>query len=267
MKKIITILLVVLMLFTFSACADKAEENKPDKSAEETEILEAFYSEYHEDEKSAKFIRDFDGDGTEDMIVCDYVAWENMYIRQLDIYYVKLNGRKTEVVDHYSFQGEWGEAPYGDAEHVELYINENSQLLLNVLSRWDGIQGHFKLLKIGENEITEEKHLFDPGYSSGLGLFYYDNYFNHYDETEPLYEAGVETVEGIYPTYKEALEGELGIYGFSWKLWEMADKNDLSSEKYVVEPTEKVELIFENYNFEGIDIEEYHHQMYMELYY
>lgn len=266
MKKIITILLVVLMLFTFSACADKSEENKPDKSAEETEILEAFYSEYHEDEKSAKFIRDFDGDGTEDMIICDYVAQENMYIRQLDIYYVKLNGKKTEVVDHYSFQGEWGEAPYGDAEHVELYINENSQLLLNVLSRWDGIQGHFKLLKIGENEITEEKHLFDPGYSSGLGLFYYDNYFNHYDETEPLYEAGVETVEGIYPTYKEALEGELGIYGFSWKLWEMADKNDLSSEKYVVEPTEKVELIFENYNFEGIDIEEYHHQMYMELY-
>ena len=177
---------------------------------------------------------------------------------------IKINGEKAEVVDSYSFEGNFGDFPYGNAEHIELYVNENSQLLLNVLSKWDGIQGDFILLKIGENQITEEKHLFDPGYSSGLGLFYFDNYFNHYDETEPLYEykAGVETFRGIYPSYKEALESELGIYGFSWKLSEMSDINDSTSEKYVVEPTENVELIFENYNFEGIDIEEYYSQVY-----
>ena len=263
MKKIVAILLVALMSFTLVACGNN-EANQPEASNETIEILNAAYAVFCEGKKSAKFIRDFDGDGTEDMIVCNYKEWENKFIERLDIHYIKLNGKKAEVVDSYSFEGNFGDFPYGNAEHIELYINENSQLLLNILSKWDGIQGNFILLKIDENQITEEKHLFDPGYSSGLGLFYYDNYFNHYDETEPLYnyEAGVEIFSGTYPSYKEALESELGIYGFSWKLSEMSDINDSTSEKYVVEPTENVELIFENYNFEGIDIEEYYSQVY-----
>ena len=263
MKKITAILLAALMLFALAACGS-TEENNPEKSNEAIKILNTAYAEYCEGQKSAKYIRDFDGDGTEDMIICNYKELENKFIERLDIHYVKLNGENAEVVVTYSFEGEWKDFPHGEAEHTELYINENSQLLLNILSKWDGIQGNFILLEIGENQITEEKHLFDPGYSSGLGLFYYDNYFNHYDETEPLYdyEAVVEISKGIYPSYKEALEAELGIYGFSWKLSEMSDINDLISEKYVVDPTEKVELIFENYNFEGIDIEEYYSQVY-----
>ena len=252
MKKFIAILLAVLMLFSFAACADKSEGNKPDNSKKETEILEAFYSEYYEGEKSGKLIRDFDGDGITDMIAVTADFYENGYFKDINVRYVKINEDAAREIDllkierpekEYSGEG----VTYSYSEDIEFYANDKDYIMFNILSRYEGVSADYRLLKVSADSIEIEKHLYDPGYSSGLGLYFYEDYPENYD-TNALFDQEVSYKFGKYDSYKEAIETELGVYGFKWKLWDGTDPDDFVTEKYVVDPTEGAHLIFKNHN-------------------
>ena len=252
MKKFIAILLAVLMLFSFAACADKSEGNKPDSSAEETEILEAFYSEYYEGEKSGKLIRDFDGDGITDMVAVTGDFYENGYFKDINVRYVKINEDSAREIDLLKI--ERPEKEYSDedvtcsySEDIEFYANDEDYIMFNILSRYEGVSADYRLLKVSADSIEIEKHLYDPGYSSGLGLYFYEDYPENYD-TNALFDQEVSYKFGKYDSYKEAIETELGVYGFKWKLWDGTDPDDFVTEKYVVDPIEGAHLIFKNHN-------------------
>ena len=131
-------------------------------------------------------------------------------------------------------------------ERIELYANEENDIVLNMLSRYDGISANYRVLKITSEEILVEKHLVDPGYTSALGLFYEEDYLNGQDTDTALYYFEAETEKGKYSSYKEAIETELKDYGFSWKLWDECSEDNVIENKYIIEKTNKAELVFEH---------------------
>lgn len=244
MKKITALLLAALMLLTFAACKGGTEKINPEDLSKQTEILEAFYTEYYEGEKSGKLIRDFDGDGTVDMIAVTVGLFENGFHKDINIHYVKINGESAREIDILKLE-ETRELSL-QRERIELYANEENDIVLNMLSRYDGISANYRVLKITSEEILVEKHLVDPGYTSALGLFYEEDYLNGQDTDTALYYFEAETEKGKYSSYKEAIETELKDYGFSWKLWDECSEDNVIENKYIIEKTNKAELVFEH---------------------
>ena len=89
-------------------------------------------------------------------------------------------------------------------------------------------------------KISEMQHLLDPGFTSGVGLYYYNGYNDDYKSAELFSEDEMGKIEGKYSSYKEALDAEIGKYGFVWK-----KSNDNSSAlSYDVDLTDGVEEIY-----------------------
>ena len=244
MKKITAILLATLMLLTFAACKGGTEKVNPEDLAAQTEILEAFYAEYYEGEKSGKLIRDFDGDGTVDMVAVTVGLFENGFHKDINIHYVKINGESAREIDMLKLEKtqemEW------ERERIEFYADEENYIAFNLLNTYNGTAEDYRVLKITGEEIVVEKHLVDPGYTSALGLFYEEDYLNGQDWEKALYYFEAETENGIYSSYKEAIETEFKDYGFSWKLWDEWRENEVFAKKYIIEKTDNTELIFEH---------------------
>lgn len=240
MKKITAILLAVLMLLAFAACGKGGEENNDNRA-----ILDAFFDENYEGKKSGKLIRDFDGDGTEDMIAVTFEAYETGYCKELGVHYVKINEGSACEADLLRFELE--DRPFIVREYMEIYAGEKPYLMFNILDKYEGYGAEYRLLKITGDRIYVEKHLFDPGYTSGIGLYFKEDYPENYD-TKALYGLEIEHEYGKYDSYKAAIDAELGLYGFEWMRWPNADQNDVTQEKYIVDSANGAQLIFENDN-------------------
>ncbi len=248
MKKFISVLMAALMLFSFASCKGSENEGEPDAGLSDTEILEAFYTEYYSNLKGGKLIKDFDDDGTEDMLVCTYEEQTTGYMNDFSIRYIKVKDNKANEIDLVKFSS-GVDSPYGFDEYIGLYMNADNQLLCNMLCKYEGTSADYMLFSITENKLQKEAHLLDPGYTSGIELIHRDDYFNNYDSEKALYGLDPEATYGKYSSYEEALDAELGVYGFSWKLWDKCNAEDSFDEKYVVAPTEGIELIFEHKNY------------------
>lgn len=237
MKKFTAILMAVLMLLAFVSCGKENNDNNA--------TLEAFYAENYEGEKSGKLIRDFDSDGTDDMIAVTFEAYETGCCKDLSVHYVKINEGSAREVDLLSFELE--DRPFIVREYMEIYASEDPYLMFNILTKYDGYEAEYRLLKITEDSIDVENHLFDPGYTSGVGLYFKEDYPENYD-TKALYGLEIEQEYGKYDSYKAAIDAELGFYGFEWKRWPDADQNDVTQEKYIVDSANGAQLIFESDN-------------------
>ena len=265
MKKLFISILAIIIAFSFAACGNKTNNlnNESQSSTQATTPLsqttetktiklEKYYSSKFDKDSSGRIIKDIDSDGIDDMIVCEIKYMDEHIITDCNIYYFgvengeviqydKFTVNNTYCDDYYAF---YGEDTLFFAENggqlVEVYQGENGYICCKIAICYDSWAAHYILLKAENKKISEMQHLLDPGFTIGVGLYYYNGYNDDYKSAELFSEDEMGKIEGKYSSYKEALDAEIGKYGFVWK-----KSNDNSSAlSYDVDLTDGVEEIY-----------------------
>lgn len=273
MKRFLLITVSILFTFLFSACGSEIKE-EPDttnaskqsatntskestttttekqsdmtatseKSTEKSKsVLEKYFSKNFKD--CTMHIKDFDNDSTEEMIVFERKLNSKKFTKECALYYIKVEKEKAYEADKLviddAFLDEELIHEYSQ-EYIEAIVNKNGYISCNFLSCYEAWKANYFLISVKENKLCVEKRLLDPGYSSALGLYYYEDYPDYWD-TKKLYERDeMNEAKGKYSKYKEAIEKEIGTYGFLWKKF----KNDGSFEKYIVADTSETTVLY-----------------------
>lgn len=235
MKKALISILAIIITFSFTACGSES-------SVESNYVkLDEYYSNTFDTSSSSANIKDIDGDGVKDMIVCEikYMDEHESIITDCNIYYIgvengeviqydKFTVNNTYCDDYYAFYGEdnlfFAE---NGGQLVEVYQGENGYISCKIAICYESWAAHYILLKAENKKMSEVQHLLDPGFTSGVGLYYYNGYNDDYKSAELFSEDEMGQKEGKYPSYKEALDAEIGKYGFVWK-----KSNDLLGKEY-----------------------------------
>ncbi|MGN1478897.1 MAG: hypothetical protein ACI4XH_03950 [Acutalibacteraceae bacterium] len=265
MKKALISILAIIIAFSFVACGGETnnsnnesqsstQETTPVSQTTETKTikLDEYYSSNFDKDSSGRIIKDIDSDGVDDMIVCEIKCIDEKIITDCNIYYFgvengevmqydKFTVNNTYCDDYYAF---YGEDTLFFAENggqlVEVYQGENGYICCKIAICYESWAAHYILLKAENKKISEVQHLLDPGFTSGVGLYYYNGYSDDYESVELFSEDEMGKKEGKYSSYKEALDAEIGKYGFGWK----KSNDNCSALTYDVDLTDGVEVIY-----------------------
>ena len=235
MKKALFSILAIIIAFSFASCgAYSAVESDYVK-------LDEYYSNTFDTSSSSSSIKDIDGDGVNDMIVCEikYLEEHEAIITDCNIYYIGVENGEVIQYDKFTVNNTYSDAYctfysedslfYAEkgGQIVEVYKGENGYICCKTAICYESWSAHYILLKAENKKISEVQHLLDPGFTSGVGLYYYNGYNDDYKSAELFSEDERGQKEGKYPSYKEALDAEIGKYGFVWKKsYDLHSKNN-----------------------------------------
>ena len=262
LKRIIAVIAVLALAITVFACG-KPQNNPPTATdaaltteailtteaptaattvpeettavSETAALLQAYYDDNYNSANSGRAIRDFNGDGQDEMLVASYIASPTHMMVDYSLLYFKVsNGAVTEadrfsgadvetdgfpaadetIVDPSLFSG----APDG-AEELTVHVSGSGHIACLFYYKMNNWSVSYLILSVKDDKLTVEQHLWDPGYTSGMGLYTYDSYFGSENKPEKLFETDWTDVDADsrYDSYWAALEGELGGYGFTFE--------------------------------------------------
>lgn len=239
----------------------KAETTTAVKQSDKTvsaSTLEGFFEANYKGENCANTCFDFDKDGQKDMLVTKRTVVKNTDVAEsYEIMLVKMKNNSAYVADTFTVSDEKMEN-YGvflsddvsmntyAPQYIETYINPNGYIICNCFSKLNAWFAHYIVLEVKDGKFAVKKHLLDPGYTSGNGIYYYESY-----PEDSLY--GFEVPDyygGKYKSYKSAVDNELGIYGFEFTEcgFDGADEENETwrkiGEKYRVKDTGNVTKVY-----------------------
>ena len=202
------------------------------------------------------YIADLDTDGTDDMVVAVAAVNSAKHILSVRLYgYTVENGQAVQkasfTIGPDVYDGMFGEintppsVENGDwAERLEIYVNDAGYISVNTDFRMNEWSAHYLLLRYRYGQLAEVAHLYDPGYTSGTGLYEYAAYSSDDSAVRDagcLYYADYEGVQGRYTDYVTAINQEFAMYGFTFAAGEGPAVRDVPA--HVAEGTGAVPLI------------------------
>ena len=202
------------------------------------------------------YISDLDTDGTDDMVVAVAAVNSAKHVVSVRLSgYTVENGQAVQkasfTIGPDVYDGMFGEintppsVENGDwAERLEIYVNDAGYISVNTDFRMNEWSAHYLLLRYRYGQLAEVAHLYDPGYTSGTGLYEYAAYSSDDSAVRDagcLYYADYEGVQGRYTDYVTAINQEFAMYGFTFAAGEGPAGRDVPA--HVAEGTGAVPLI------------------------
>lgn len=222
----------------------QAKKASPEKKNSPAELLELYYKNNYNSKYSGKYINDFDGDGTEEMVVAESKISKYITLTECDLYLVTVKNGKAQVSDKYEVSNAVFERMFIDIneenkdgwlehyrQYTEAFVTSKGYISLNITNALQGCATDYFLLEIRNDKISLKQHLLDPGYTDGSeGLYYYDGYYSRFEDSM-VYEKDVMGQKyGKYQSCIEALNGTVGVGGITFEQKE-------NSGLYIVKPT------------------------------
>ena len=181
--------------------------------------------------ENAAAAADYDDDGQLETVTIDYHYTKDLIVDGITLtYFDEGEAADSLTIDNRSFP----EFPVFASDYDGYYPgyfadleNEAGEICINCSILMDAVSSHYFVFDVENGKLKTEAHLLDPGYSSGTGLYMYEDY--NKDNMEALALYGVDDFNksyGKYDSYLAALEGELGKYGFQWKKDTVFDGKD-----------------------------------------
>ena len=185
--------------------------------------LDLYYRKNFNSKSSGKYTFDFNKDGKNEMLVTDYSLSSKGVLSSCNLYLLSENSGSVKVIGTYKINNSTfanysvfiDEPSEYNRQYFEVYANKKGYVSCNIFQLIQGCSGHYLIFDLSKNSFNLKQHLLDPGYTSGTGLYYYDGYTTDYESAE-LFDEEIGYVTGKYLSYSEALEKELGVYGFSY---------------------------------------------------
>lgn len=249
------------------ATADASEAETTEATEEtfpEIDTLQAYYDGNFDPANSGCGFLDFDEDGAKEMIVADYTESPTHMLTGFTLYHYKVSNGEVAETDRFTVDSETyqGFLPAQDSvaagmeepdggEELMVYLDQNKTILCNLYERMNNWSVRYMRFTVQQDKFVLEKHLWDPGETSGLSISDYDTYFGAaYD---PLYEEAYDVPgdsegQGSYDSYLAVLEGEIGG-GYQWRQYHGAHAYTDAITKGEVLPGDAANLIlnFKNY--------------------
>lgn len=210
--------------------------------------LEAYFKENYSSKNSDKHIYDFNGDGKKEMLVVECNVSEKNILTSCDLYLITESDGKAKLSSSYKINNSiFSEYPIfinvGEdslewlKQYIEVYVNSSGYISCNIYEQYQGCVVNYFIFDISNNELNVKQHLLDPGYTSGIGLYYYDIYIDDYKKAE-LYGEEMGQKSGEYSSYIVALNKTIGNYGFTFS------QSKSVGDKYIIEASTNCSKVY-----------------------
>ena len=230
---LITSVLIVLVL-TGRLHTSKPKEEQTTAAPVTTQInpqyeklLREAYTAQYSAETSGRLIRDLNADGVPEMIVGSFEQTARGWITAYTVSYYKISNDAALLTDRFTVDNDRfdhfffvydGEDETYTGEALQICANDAGYILCNFYTKVDNTVESFLLLHAENDTLQPVQHLWDPGYTSGFGIYTYEGYHSDDYGNGILFELGTlgEEDRGKYSSCQAALDGELGVYGFTF---------------------------------------------------
>ena len=253
---------------TAAATTEPAETvpSTTNAASENAALLQAYYEDNFNTANTGRAIRDLNGDGQEEMLVVTHIeSPTNMLIDYTLQYFKVIDGAVTEADRFSGTTAETDGFPYADeiadsslfsgasdgAEELTVHVSDSGYIACLFYYKMDNWSVSYLILSVKDDKLTVEQHLWDPGYTSGLGLYTYDSYFDREGEPEKLFVSEWSDVDpdSRYDSYWTALEETLGGYGFTFEPYRETGEREGFKQKGQVAAADGTELALDFCNF------------------